>query len=901
MRKLLFLVIPLLLTINTFGGYRIKSVSIDDNLLSNRIKSLEIDSLNSLWIGSDLGLHSYNNDNLITHDLFTGTDIESIHQLSKGHVLVLSNKGLFHYSYINDIYQRIGSNNKKFTSVYRHNKKLYLIDTENKIYCYTDSLIELIDIKDIIPDLPANASLSKLFFTSEKKMIIAIDNYGVLTLDSDNFQVKNSYKTYVWKYKKILEFNNRIYIATYSGLFVFNTNGDLLQVINKRNSKLPANVIMDLCVNKKRNEVWLVLDNFGIYVLNNELKTYNISDLPDYKDFKNKSITSIQIDKFNNIYAGTVFEGVLIAVNSPFREIIPETQNNNFKPLVISVYKDSSNIIWCGTDNVGLFSVDSLGIIKSYFQDRYRVINFIVPYSENELLVAVYNEGIYLFNKNTGTYTPLNEVDKLKRIKMQVDSNMFADKRNNIWIFSDSLYCIEANRKSIKSIKSFSNEKNIVPKQLTQDSLGKLWFVSGNSLLCYDINTDSYIYANQIDTDEILSSSICASKNGEVVVTSNNTIYKIDTNTDDVVKFNFPVHDRSVVSTFYNLENNIYIFMTSKDIVTAQLSDSLSNIAIGNTSCLDSRMYFQNSSMITDNRMYAGYNGGICLFNVNDLFYKKEDNEILILSIKGSNARYNIADTTFVLYNGKEEIAFRRPVSDYTFMFQGSMIANLDQVKYKYILEGVDKDWIVADRNYINYSKLKPGNYVFRIKSIDNRGFQGKETTLEIKIMSPILISTIFIVIYALLAAAVLVFLFLYYRKKLKSEIIVDWNIQGKSKLVFSNDNKNEEVFISEFKSLIERNISNCNLHVDEIAKELHVSRTVLYEKVKKISGHSVKAFINTVRLEKAKIMLENPTNNINDISFQCGFSSASYFSTAFKNAFKISPSKYRSDFIKQM
>jgi AraC-like DNA-binding protein len=52
--------------------------------------------------------------------------------------------------------------------------------------------------------------------------------------------------------------------------------------------------------------------------------------------------------------------------------------------------------------------------------------------------------------------------------------------------------------------------------------------------------------------------------------------------------------------------------------------------------------------------------------------------------------------------------------------------------------------------------------------------------------------------------------------------------------------------------------------------------------------------------LEKAKRMLEDPNNNMIDISCECGFNSPAYFSTAFKNAFDVSPSKYRSEHIKQ-
>ncbi len=899
MVRLLILLLGLLVPFSILGSYRIESLTMNNSLISNRINALEVDSLNTLWIGTALGLHSYNNDNVVTYNFFTGKEIQSIHQLEKGEVLILSNEGLFHYSYKSNDIKRIGSEDKNFSSFYLYNNKLYLTDDDNILYCCEDSLKQLVDLNDIIEGLPDNAKLTRIFFTSEGKMILTLSNYGVLTVNTDDFQVENAYRTHVWNYRKIIEFNQQIYIATYSGVLVFNINGEFVKMINKSNSNLPGNVVMDLCINRSRDEVWVVLDNYGIHAINNKLETYNVGNLSDYKGFMNKSITSIQIDKYNNIYAGTVYEGVLIAVTSPFRELIPGTQTNPFNPIVLAVHKDSGNMVWGGTDNLGLFSVDSLGEVKSYFQEKFRVINAISAYSPDELLVSVYPEGIYLFNKKTGVYSPVSQVDNLNAIRMRPDSKMFTDRHDNIWIFSDRLYCIESNREGIKAIKPFTPGEPLLPtERITQDSKGRLWFISDRDLLGYDINQDKYI--GHIELDENSYSSICAGKNDEIILTSKDFIYKVNTRTSEVVKLHFPVYDRNIIQAFYHPGNDLYIFMTTKDIVTARISDSVLDIAIVNTSSLNSRMYFYHSTQLINDELYAGYDGGICSFSVNDLSYQARDNEILLLRLKGHDGYYNVADTSFVLFNGAEEITFRRPVSDYTFFFQSSMIANLNQVKYKYFLEGIDDDWKVVENGQVTYSQLGAGNYVFRIKSIDNRGLQGTDTVLKVNIESPLLLSNLFMAFYVFLILGIMLLLLHFYRKRIKSEIVVDWNIQEKSKLVFKDNHNNEELFIRQFKNVIEKNISNCDLHVDEIAMDLNVSRTVLYEKVKKTSGYSVKAFINKVRLEKAKRMLEDPGININDISFECGFNSASYFSTAFKKSFLKSPSQYRTDFMKK-
>ena len=897
MLKFLTLFILILFSISVRASYRIETITINDNLISNRINTLKIDSLNTLWIGSNLGLNSYNNGNVVTHDFFMGMNVESIIQLRKGEIAILSNSELYIYSYKDNKIKRVGNKDTKFTSIDLHNNKIYLTSDDNKIYCYGDSLTELSDINKLLPEMPGNAMLSGLFSTTDGRMIVTINNYGVLTLNTDNFKIENLYKTYVWRYNKIIGFENYIYIATYSGVLIFKKNGQFVREINKENSDLPGDFSMDIGVNYTRNEVWVVLDNFGIYALKGDSEIYNIGNLDDYEDFKNRSITSIQIDKNNNIYAGTVYEGVLIAVNSPFKEVIKESYTNKFNPLVLSLYKDRNNVLWCGSDNYGLFSVDSLGKVNSYFKDDYRVITHIAEYTKNELFVSVYQKGIYIFNKNTGKYKPVSSLKKFSRIRMLTDSRIYSDNSDNVFIFSDSLYCYNRGKDSVKKISSFSGKGKITPVILSNDENGNIWFVSGNFLFCYDVNKGEYL--NHIKIPDVHYSAMCSSKPGEVILVFQNYIYKYLYRTGELQKLFFPVYDRKVVSILYSSYNDTYIFMTTKDILTAKLKESNVNITISTTNTKNSRMYFDNSTIIYNNNIYAGYDGGISSFNVSDLFRETKNNEVLLISLKGTNGSYNVSDTSFVLYDKVKKLTFRRPKSDYTFYFQSSMIANQNHVKYQYILEGVDSNWKIVDKSHVSYNKIHSGNYTFRVKSIDNRGVQSPESVIKINILQPLFISSFFVGIYVSLIIVVLVLLLLHYRKRLKSKIVVDWNLGGKSKSFSGNVDKSEELFINEFKSVIEKNISNCDIHVDEIASKLNVSRTVLYEKVKKISGYSVKAFINKVRLEKAKSLLQDSNNNINDISYDLGFNNPSYFSTAFKRAFDVSPSKYRSDFLK--
>jgi signal transduction histidine kinase/AraC-like DNA-binding protein len=127
-------------------------------------------------------------------------------------------------------------------------------------------------------------------------------------------------------------------------------------------------------------------------------------------------------------------------------------------------------------------------------------------------------------------------------------------------------------------------------------------------------------------------------------------------------------------------------------------------------------------------------------------------------------------------------------------------------------------------------------------------------------------------------------------RELLKEHYSQDLNIEATAVSPRNLDKK----FISEFTALIEGNISNPELHVNTICQELGMSRVQLYRKVKALLGYSVNDYIVSVRLKKAKYMLLNSDKSISEIASDVGFSSPTYFSTAFKGKFKISPTEFK-------
>ena len=91
----------------------------------------------------------------------------------------------------------------------------------------------------------------------------------------------------------------------------------------------------------------------------------------------------------------------------------------------------------------------------------------------------------------------------------------------------------------------------------------------------------------------------------------------------------------------------------------------------------------------------------------------------------------------------------------------------------------------------------------------------------------------------------------------------------------------------------INKNLAN-NIKLDDIAKSAHFSPYHFHRIFMAVLKETVNDFTNRVKLEKAVKLLKYSDNPFPYISTECGFSSPSTFSRAFKNYFKISPTEFK-------
>ena len=110
--------------------------------------------------------------------------------------------------------------------------------------------------------------------------------------------------------------------------------------------------------------------------------------------------------------------------------------------------------------------------------------------------------------------------------------------------------------------------------------------------------------------------------------------------------------------------------------------------------------------------------------------------------------------------------------------------------------------------------------------------------------------------------------------------------------------------FLEKCIAIVEENLSNEDFNAQWLARSCNLSYSILYKKVKSISGLSLNAFIRSIRLRKAALLMLSTNTNVNEAAFQVGIYDIKFFRTQFKKLYGMNPSdyikKYRNSFSKE-
>ena len=85
-------------------------------------------------------------------------------------------------------------------------------------------------------------------------------------------------------------------------------------------------------------------------------------------------------------------------------------------------------------------------------------------------------------------------------------------------------------------------------------------------------------------------------------------------------------------------------------------------------------------------------------------------------------------------------------------------------------------------------------------------------------------------------------------------------------------------------------------LNVEDLGKDMGLSRVQLYRKLKSLTNYAPNELLRQARLKKATSLLASSEMTVAEIAYEVGFSTPSYFTKCYKEQFGESPT----DFLKR-
>ena len=101
-----------------------------------------------------------------------------------------------------------------------------------------------------------------------------------------------------------------------------------------------------------------------------------------------------------------------------------------------------------------------------------------------------------------------------------------------------------------------------------------------------------------------------------------------------------------------------------------------------------------------------------------------------------------------------------------------------------------------------------------------------------------------------------------------------------------------DDKFLKEILQTIKDQLDNEHLSVNDIARAVGFSRSQLHRKLKALINKSANQLIVEMRLNEARLMLQNKAGSVSEIAYSVGYSNMSYFTKSFKEKFGVLPSK---------
>lgn len=927
-------------------NYSFTQLSIEQGLSQSTAQSILLDHKGTLWIGTKSGLNSYTQEGIKTYLHHSGDPhslpsnyINHLTEDSLGNFWIATSKGLALYDDEQDQFNTVN-----FSIIYSSVgvEGGMWFGSENAIHCYDYKSKELktihIEKEEGKGINPVDYRIQKMLYLEDGKILIGTRKKGIYLYDCRIRQftllIPSSQNLLTSLY---VTADHHIYTAFYGdGFYCYDRTGKMLKHYTKENSGLKNNYVLDMA--EYNGNIWLATDGSGINLFTP--RTFQFSQLQhivgDYSSLPVNSITLLYKDMKDNLWAGSVRGGIFSIKETyikTYKEAILNNTNGLSEQSVISLYEEKDGKVWIGTDGGGINLYDPSTDKFIHFPSTYgdKVVS-IAEVSETELMVSLYTKGIFLFNKKTHKYRPFTIVDEETNKKECFYgylplANQVADGK--IYIISCDTYVYHTHDHTFSRMQTdrdydFSNDALCLSYSNDRFSLLK-W---AHQAFWVDQKNDSIRLLFELEKDELITSM--SYDNNRMIWTSTNKglgffdlesqkYHRIRTRLFNGISYLIADGKGRL---WICAQNHLYSYIIKENrFILWNSSDGFP----------PNEILFAYQKQSNRDYIYLGGSEGLVKINTDIPYTETQIPEIYLSEIlfNGSPSLKKVKENTIKIpwnYNSLS-VHFRIKNRD---VFQKYLL--------QYTIEGRGKQSIETYDPVLNLSSLSAGNYSIWVSCNTKNGNRTPSKQLIHIIVTPPWYKTVWFigvaaVLFIIMTASIG---YIHYRRKERNmkgnvnyflqAVLNDMLSSKEEKQRGEEDNfaetplsdisskeddsrleetgqqtqaknsKEDEEFLNKLNMLIHENMAGGELSIKFLTDKLAMSRASLYNKVKFLTGLGVNDYINRLRIEKSVFLLTNTNMNINEISYEVGFSYPRYFSTSFKQIKGMTPTRFKEE-----
>lgn len=927
-------------------NYSFTQLSIEQGLSQSTAQSILLDHKGTLWIGTKSGLNSYTQEGIKTYLHHSGDPhslpsnyINHLTEDSLGNFWIATSKGLALYDDEQDQFNTVNSS-IIYSSVGGEGGMWF--GSENAIHCYDYKSKELktihIEKEEGKGINLVDYRIQKMLYLEDGKILIGTRKKGIYLYDCRIRQftllIPSSQNLLTSLY---VTADHHIYTAFYGdGFYCYDRTGKMLKHYTKENSGLKNNYVLDMA--EYNGNIWLATDGSGINLFTP--RTFQFSQLQhivgDYSSLPVNSITLLYKDMKDNLWAGSVRGGIFSIKETyikTYKEAILNNTNGLSEQSVISLYEEKDGKVWIGTDGGGINLYDPSTDKFIHFPSTYgdKVVS-IAEVSETELMVSLYTKGIFLFNKKTHKYRPFTIVDEETNKKECFYgylplANQVADGK--IYIISCGTYVYHTHDHTFSRMQTdrdydFSNDALCLSYSNDRFSLLKC----AHQAFWVDQKSDSIRLLFELEKDELITSM--SYDNNRMIWTSTNKglgffdlesqkYHRIRTRLFNGISYLIADGKGRL---WICAQNHLYSYIIKENrFILWNSSDGFP----------PNEILFAYQKQSNRDYIYLGGSEGLVKINTDIPYTETQIPEIYLSEIlfNGSPSLKKVKENTIKIpwnYNSLS-VHFRIKNRD---VFQKYLL--------QYTIEGRGKQSIETYDPVLNLSSLSAGNYSIWVSCNTKNGNRTPSKQLIHIIVTPPWYKTVWFigvaaVLFIIMTASIG---YIHYRRKERNmkgnvnyflqAVLNDMLSSKEEKQRGEEDNfaetplsdisskeddsrleetgqqtqaknsKEDEEFLNKLNMLIHENMAGGELSIKFLTDKLAMSRASLYNKVKFLTGLGVNDYINRLRIEKSVFLLTNTNMNINEISYEVGFSYPRYFSTSFKQIKGMTPTRFKEE-----